>query len=458
MIKPVFLWSDIALFALIACLVVFIVQIRNNPLAKERWSSVFQSKVGMASFLVILFYASIAILDSFHYREQLPALEGKGEQTVAYSNEVHSVLDIVLSDLRSKTETTYSSPFSLYSFNKENMTAEDGSIYRDYPRLKHSGEHLNSQDEVLADVFVKSLIAIIIGLIVAVIPILAHRHWVRANRRNTDYPWHVAYITFAVLCVVSSWILYISQYYYIMGTDQVGADVLYQSIKAIRTGVLIGTLATIVTLPLAIILGICAGYFKGWVDDLIQYIYTVLSSIPFILLIAASVLLIDVYIETNSENFNLTILRSDFKFVALCAILGFASWTTLCRLLRAESLKVSQLDYVQAAHAFGVSHTSVIRRHILPNITHIILIVMVLDFSNFILAEAVLSYIGVGVDPNMHSWGNMINASRTELSRDPAIWWSVTSAFIFMFTLVLAANLLSDEVRNAFDPRTAKGN
>ncbi len=129
------------------------------------------------------------------------------------------------------------------------------------------------------------------------------------------------------------------------------------------------------------------------------------------------------------------------------------SWTGLCRLLRAETLKVSQLDYVQAAHAFGVSHMRIIFRHILPNVMHIILISLVLDFSVFVLAEAVLSYIGVGVDPSMKSWGNMINEARAELSRDPVVWWSVGAAFIMMFILVLAANLFSDRVRDALDPR-----
>jgi peptide/nickel transport system permease protein len=219
--------------------------------------------------------------------------------------------------------------------------------------------------------------------------------------------------------------------------------------------VLIGTLATLVTLPLAVLLGISAGYFKGWVDDVVQYIYTTLNSIPGILLIAASVLLIDVYIETHPEQFKLLSDRADFKFIALCFILGMTSWTGLCRLLRAETLKLSQLEYVQAAHAFGVSRWRVITRHILPNTTHIILIALVLDFSGFVLAEAVLSYIGVGVDPSMKSWGNMINEARAELAREPVVWWSVTAAFILMFVLVLAANLFSDRVRDAFDPRTS---
>ena len=161
------------------------------------------------------------------------------------------------------------------------------------------------------------------------------------------------------------------------------------------------------------------------------------------------------YIETHQQQFQLTSERADFKFLALCFILGMTSWTGLCRLLRAETLKVSQLDYVQAARAFGVRHGRIIGRHILPNVTHIILIALVLDFSGFVLAEAVLSYIGVGVDPSMASWGNMINEARAELSREPVVWWSVAAAFVLMFILVLAANLFADKVRDAFDPRSA---
>ena len=163
------------------------------------------------------------------------------------------------------------------------------------------------------------------------------------------------------------------------------------------------------------------------------------------------------YIETNPEQFKLISERADFKFIALCFILGVTSWTGLCRLLRAETLKLSQLEYVQAAHAFGVGNWRIIFRHILPNVNHIILIALVLDFSAFVLAEAVLSYIGVGVDPSMASWGNMINEARSELARDPVVWWSVSAAFILMFVLVLAANLFSDRVRDAFDPRSVHG-
>jgi peptide/nickel transport system permease protein len=97
---------------------------------------------------------------------------------------------------------------------------------------------------------------------------------------------------------------------------------------------------------------------------------------------------------------------------------------------------------------------TIIGRHILPNVMHIVLIAVVLDFSGLVLAEAVLSYVGVGVDPTMHSWGNMINQARLEMAREPMVWWSLFAAFIFMFCLVLAANLFSDRVQRVLDPRS----
>ena len=232
-----------------------------------------------------------------------------------------------------------------------------------------------------------------------------------------------------------------------------GEDVFYQALKSIRTGLVIGTLTTLVMLPAAILLGIMAGYFRGWIDDLIQYLYTTLASVPGVLLIAAAVLMLQIYMSNNQNEFNSLTERADTRLLFLCLILGITSWTGLCRLLRGEALKISQLEYVQAAQAFGASNFSILMKHVLPNVMHIVLIVVVLDFSGLVLAEAVLSYINIGVDPNTNSWGNMINSARLELAREPIVWWSLFAAFFFMFVLVLAANLFSDVVRDAFDPR-----
>jgi peptide/nickel transport system permease protein len=241
--------------------------------------------------------------------------------------------------------------------------------------------------------------------------------------------------------------------YHLLGTDRTGNDVFYQALKSIRTAFVIGTLATIATLPLAVGLGLMAGYFKGWIDEAIQYLYTVLSSVPNVLLIAACVLMVQVYLDQHPELFETGAERADLKLFLLCAILGLTGWAGLCRLLRAEALKLRELEYVQAATAFGVGPWRIIARHLMPNVMHLVLITTVLDFSGLILYEAVLSYVGVGVDPSMNSFGGMINLARSEMSRDPVVWWSFAAAFGFMVTLVLAANFFADGVRDAFDPR-----
>jgi len=256
-----------------------------------------------------------------------------------------------------------------------------------------------------------------------------------------------------VLCAVFGPLFSLAQHYHVFGTDRTGNDVFYQAMKSIRTAFVIGTLSTIATLPLAVGLGILSGYLRGWVDEVVQYLYTTLSSIPNVLLIAACVLMMQVFIDTHPDMFETGAERADVRLFLLCVILGLTGWATLCRLLRAETMKLSQLEYVQAATAFGVRSVRIMARHIFPNVVHLIIITTVLDFSALILYEAVLSYVGVGVDPSMNSFGGMINLARTEMSRDPLVWWSFAAAFGFMVTLVLAANLFADGVRDAFDPR-----
>jgi peptide/nickel transport system permease protein len=163
--------------------------------------------------------------------------------------------------------------------------------------------------------------------------------------------------------------------------------------------------------------------------------------------------MLNLYMDNHAEQFGSVVERADMRLLFLCLILGVTSWTGLCRLLRGESLKLRELDYVQAAQALGVGHITILMRHLLPNVAHIVLITVVLDFSGLVLAEAVLSYVNIGVDPNTYSWGNMINSARLEMAREPVVWWSLLASLLFMFTLVLAANLFADVVRDAFDPR-----
>lgn len=449
--KPVLLWSDALIFLLVIALVLFFWRLRRDPQTRERWGEVFRSRLGMVTFTVIAAYVLVALLDSLHFRRALDPVEGSTGSEVHYDNRVTSVLDVLSGGMGERFERTYSAPFALLSFEKQTMKDAQGNDIRDFPPLQHAGQHLADPADKWPDVARKSALGLGIGLLLSALLILPQWWWLRGS----PYPWHASWAVQAALISTATWMVYLSRHYHILGTDLGGADVLYQSIKGIRTGVLLGTLATLVMLPIAVTLGVMAGYFKGWVDDVVQYLYTTLSSIPGILLIAASVLLFQVYIDLNPDFFEVGMEKADARFIALCFILGVTSWSSLCRLIRAETLKISQLGYVQAAHAFGVSHTRILARHILPNTVHIILITFVLDFSALVLAEAVLSYIGVGVDPSMGSWGNMINGARSELSRTPTIWWTLSGAFVFMFALVLATNLFADLVRDAFDPRTS---
>ena len=165
------------------------------------------------------------------------------------------------------------------------------------------------------------------------------------------------------------------------------------------------------------------------------------------------VLVMQVFISNHPQLFPTLPDRADARLLTLCFILGITSWASLCRLLRAETLKLREQEFVIASIAMGARKLPIIIRHILPNVMYIVVITLVLDFSGLVLAEAILSYVGVGVDPTMSSWGNMINTSRLELAREPMVWWPLLAALVAMFFLVLSANLFADQVRDAFDPR-----
>ncbi len=459
------LWTDFLIFVLIGSILVFVIYTLHHEHLRVPWRQVARRPMAMASLVILLAYVVVGLMDSVHYR---PLLEGQNQGEAVYSNEVLSLLDKATKPLRARTEKTYSAPFAMQAYSMETVEYPDDRHVREYPRLLHGGAHLQEVGERVGDIMLRAGAATLAGFgiwLLLVTGFLLFRRkrgepWSQSLRRlargEGDFPWRTVLVTVGVLIVLTANAAYLSLYYHIFGTDQVGQDVFYKSLKSIRTGLVIGTLTTLVMLPFAALFGIMAGYFRGWVDDVIQYVYTTLSSIPGVLLIAAAILSLQVYIATHPESFTSTTERADIRLLFLCLILGVTSWTSLCRLLRGETLKLREVDYIQAARALGASHVSVMARHILPNVMHIILITVVLDFSGLVLAEAVLSYVGVGVDPTMDSWGNMIVSARLEMAREPLVWWSLASAFVFMFGLVLAANLFSDAVRDAFDPRLRK--
>ena len=220
-----------------------------------------------------------------------------------------------------------------------------------------------------------------------------------------------------------------------LGTDVLGKDVLVQTLKACRTALIIGALTSAIYVPLGALLGILAGYFRRWIDDVVQYLYSTLASIPEVLLLVAILMVLGKGLGTMS------------------IALGVTGWVTLCRLVRGETMRQTERPYVAAARAIGQSHRNIVTRHLLPNVMHLVLISFVLGFSGIVLAEAVLSYLGVGAPVGTASWGAMIDSGRSELARDPAVWWNISAAAGALFILVLSLNLLGDSLRRAFDPK-----
>ncbi|MBK1708573.1 MULTISPECIES: ABC transporter permease [Marichromatium] len=465
-LMPVVLWTDALLYLLLALLGGFAWHAARHEHLRAPWRRVARSRIGVVTLVVLGCYLLVAVLDSVHLRLRLADQSGATSAETRYSPEVLSLLDLALAGLRSQSEKTYSAPFATHLYVKEAIELPDGRVLRDYPRLVHGGAHLDDPAARGLDILWRGLLGALLGLalwgaiLFALSAALARRRGItpalmraRIKAGRTEVPWRAALLTLASILALGGAVALLAGHYHVLGTDKVGEDVLYQALKSVRTGLLIGTLTTLVMLPAALLLGIMAGYFRGWVDDLIQYLYTTLNAIPGVLLIAAAVLMLQVYMSNHAEDFASLVERADLRLLFLCLILGVTSWTGLCRLLRGETLKLRESDYVQAASALGVGHFTIIGRHILPNVMHIVLITLVLDFSGLVLAEAVLSYVNIGVDPTMNSWGNMINGARLELAREPVVWWSLSAAFVFMFTLVLAANLFADVVRDAFDPR-----
>ena len=222
---------------------------------------------------------------------------------------------------------------------------------------------------------------------------------------------------------------------HLLGTDILGRDVLHLTLKGTRVALLIGGLTSLIVIPLALLMGVSAGYFGGRVDDVVFFLVSTLASIPTLLLLIALIMALG---------------RGP---VQVCIAMGVTGWVGFCRIVRGETFKLRELDYVQAARALGVSEARIIFRHILPNLMHLVVITFVLLFSGLVLSEAILSYLGIGIDG---SWGQMIDQARDELARDPIIWWNLASASTALFILILAVNFVGDAVRDILDPRTLR--
>jgi peptide/nickel transport system permease protein len=231
-----------------------------------------------------------------------------------------------------------------------------------------------------------------------------------------------------------------------LGTDALGRSVLHKTILGAHVSMTVGFWANIVAVPLGMLLGALAGYYGGKIDDLIVWFYTTMASIPgLIRLIALK------FAFENKVLFEGSMLELDLGGMpGVILALGMMSWIGTCRLVRAETMKLKELDYVVAARASGRNSLAIQLRHILPNVLHIGIINFSLGFVGAISAEVTLSFLNLGVQ-ELPSWGKMINEARMDLV--VGRWWEFTAAVLATFVIVLAWNVFGDRLRDALDPR-----
>ena len=219
-----------------------------------------------------------------------------------------------------------------------------------------------------------------------------------------------------------------------MGTDNLGRDVWQRIVQGSRIAFQVGIVTSLIAIPLGVLLGCLGGYFGGRVDRFVIWLYSTVASLPGLLFILA-----------------ITVLVGKGLLGVYLGI-GFTTWVGVCRLVRAEVIRHTNLPYVEAARVSGASHFRILFRHILPNVSHVIIIVFSSRFPAAVSTEIFISFLGIGVQ-DQPSWGVMINNARLRLWQ--GVWWEMAFVTLFICLLILSFNLLGDALRDALDPRLA---
>ena len=269
--QPVVLWTDMLLFGLLASIVVAIAGTQRSEPLQRAWRRVGESDAGMASLTILSMFLLVGMVDSLHYRARLESVPEVAGKTVL-SSEVRSFLDVLAEPLRSRVEKTYSAPLAYRLYTKETVEGEDGVQRREMPRLKFGGSGLQyPEDDHVGDVLGRigiglaiaaaswGVLALVLAKCVALsrqVPLGAA--WRAIWRGRGGLAWRSVLSATGGVCIFVGPLIALAAEYHVLGTDKVGQDVLYLALKSIRTALVIGTLTTLVTLPLAVLLGIVA--------------------------------------------------------------------------------------------------------------------------------------------------------------------------------------------------------
>jgi len=234
----------------------------------------------------------------------------------------------------------------------------------------------------------------------------------------------------------------------IFGTDFLGRSVFRKTLYGDKISITVAFWASMISLAIGVPLGAIAGYFRGIVDEIIVWLYTTLSSIPYILLILAFALVLKGK-TVNLQWAGLGIYELS-GVASVYLAMGLTTWVGICRLIRGEVIKHKDREYVLAARSYGCSNSRIIFKHLMPNVFHIIIIDFSLRFVSFIQAEVILSFLGLG-EKNRPSWGAMIDTARLDLPK--GYWWEMTAATVAIFFISLALNVFGDALRDSLDPK-----
>ncbi len=235
----------------------------------------------------------------------------------------------------------------------------------------------------------------------------------------------------------------------LLGTDIFGRSILFKVLAGTKTAMTIALIVTGISIPTGLLLGATAGYYGGKVDAAIAWIYTILSSIPSILLLVGiSYAVRSLFGQNPNEGQGNSAI--DFGLISICIAMGAVGWVGLCRLIRADVMKHKTMEYVLAVRLLGANDATIIVKHILPNVFHLAIVSASLSMLSAIKFEVILTYLGVGVKSD-GSWGMMISYATGELSS--GIWWPLVSVTVAMFLILYALNVVGDALRDALDPK-----
>jgi ABC-type dipeptide/oligopeptide/nickel transport system permease subunit len=218
---------------------------------------------------------------------------------------------------------------------------------------------------------------------------------------------------------------------HLLGTDQVGRDLLSRVIYGGRVSLLIGTAAVLISSSIGVLLGLAAGYFAGRIDWTIMTLINVMLTFPFVLLALAVIAVLGP------------------SLINMIIVLGVADWPLYARVIRAETMAIREREFVMAGRALGMSHLRIVFRQILPNLVSVIVVIATLQVARVIILESFLSFLGLGVQPPTPAWGNMLGEGRVYMLNS---WWIATFPGLAIFITTLAINLMGNALRDWLDP------